>query len=167
MQMRSILRTVWCSVKYWAHYRPLPRLLHPSAVPQEFLIPSSVVCPLQRIYFIRCCVPPHVGHTTPGRIPSHGTESCMECFHISLNAQAVGTTMCPIVASGVSSISTGSASKSSHWSAKNVPPLPAVVGLSFRPFLTCGAICTEPYRVGCVSCPSTAEGEGYVYAGTH
>ena len=60
-------------------------------------------------------------------------ESCMECFHISLNAQAVGTTMCPSAASGVSSISTGSASKSSHWSAKNVPPLPAAVGLSFRP----------------------------------
>ena len=31
----------------------------------------------------------------PGRIPFHGTESCMECFHISLESQAVGTMVCP------------------------------------------------------------------------
>ena len=140
------------------------------SAPQQFLRNSlslpPVVCPLQRIYFICCCVPLYVGAHDAWKNPLSRDRERMECLHISLEAQAVGTMMCPIVASGVSSISTGNGSKSSHWLTRNVPPFPAAVGLSFRPFLTCGAICTKSYRVGCVSCPSTAEGEGYVHAGT-
>jgi len=68
----------------------------------------------------------------------------MECFHISLDAQAVGTMVFPSVAPGVSSISTGSPLKTSQWSSRKVTLLSAAVELSFRPFLTYGATCTKP-----------------------
>ena len=165
--MRSILRTAWCSVKRCVGYRPYLYPLHLSAVPEEFLSPPSLSsAPCKGYTFLVVC-PCTWGHMAPGRILSHGTESRMERFHTSLDAHALGTLVCPQCGTpSVITISTGSTPKSSPWSASNVPPLPAAVGLSFRPILTCSATCTKLYRVGCVPCPSTAEGEGYVHEGT-
>jgi hypothetical protein len=94
VQMRSILRTAWRSVKCCALRDSCPTC----STPQQFhriLQPSfPVVCPLQRIYFL-CCVPPHVGAHGAWKHPSHGTESRMECLYISLDAHTVGPIVCP------------------------------------------------------------------------
>ena len=167
MQMRSILRTAWCSVKCCAHYRPLLRLLHPSAIPQEFLSPSSCRLPLAKDILYVLWAPARGGTRRLEESSPTVQRAVWNACTSRLMPMLLAPWCAPSVALGVSSISTGSIPKSSHWSARNVPPFPAAVRLSFRPFLTCRATCTKPYRVGCVSCPSTAEGEGYVHAGTN
>jgi len=166
MQMWSILRTAQCSVKCCAHYSPLPRLLRPSAIPQESLSPSSCRLPFAKDILYLLCTPARVGTRRLEESPPTVQRAVWNAFTSRLMPMLLAPWCAPSVAPGVSSTSTGNPPKSSSWSATNVPPLPAPAELSFRPFLTCSATCTKSYRVGYVSCPSTAEGEGYVHEGT-
>ena len=62
---------------------------------RNFSALPPVVWPLQRIYFIRCCVPPPVGAHGAWKNPLSRYREHMECFHISLDTRAVGTIVCP------------------------------------------------------------------------
>jgi hypothetical protein len=138
-----------------------------SAIPQQFLSLPPVVYLLQRIYFICSYAPPHVG--------AHGTwkhyfpryRERMECLHRSLDTQAVGTMVGPQFGTRCVVNRHRHSPQSLALVGEKCAAWPAVVGLSFRHFWTySAATCTQPYVVGCVSCPSPAEGEGYVDEGT-
>src|SRR5262245_28590612 len=130
MQMRSILRTASCSVKCCAYYRLFylfPYLRNSSALP-------PVVCPLQRIYFIRyslLCVSARAGAHGAWKNPSSQYRERMEYLHISLDAQAVGTMVWPQYGTQRVVNFHRQYSKSLHWSARKASALPAAVGLSF------------------------------------
>ena len=124
---------------------PIPQhfLMNSSGLLQPFHL-SSVPCKGYTIFVVVCsCL---WGHMAPGRIHCYGTESCMECFHISLESHAVGTMVhlqcgtqrfihlhrqCPQV---LALFGEKRATITCHC------------GLSFRPVLTCVVTRTQPFK---------------------
>jgi hypothetical protein len=95
MQMGSILRTTWYSVKCCAYYWSISRLFPYLAIPQEFLSPPSCwLSFVKDILYSLLCALAREGTRRLEESPPRYRER-MECLHISLDAQAVGTTVCP------------------------------------------------------------------------
>src|SRR4030095_11037551 len=105
---------------------------------------SSVPCKGYTIFVVVCSCP--WGHKAPGRIHFYGIESCMECFHISLESQAVGTMVHPhCVTQRLIHLSRQCAQVLALFGKKRAT-ITCHCGLSFRPVLTCGVIRTPPWK---------------------
>ena len=144
---------------------PIPQhfLMNSSGLLQPFHL-SSVPCKGYTIFVVGCSY--LWEHTAPGRIPFHGIESCMECFHILLESQAVGTMVCPQCGTQRIVHLHRQCPQVLALCVEKHATITCRCGLSFRPVLTCGVIHTKPCKGRVHILPINSRRRRYVHEGT-